>query len=132
MLAWWSVFCSIHQQRQGFRILEGLGLAVRLDQFSDRFSRTGLVDAGLVVGVLLDPFAAAGLIDLGLSVRFARFPVNPESGRSGLGGWRSAQSIRSARASSSLKVSVLPDFRTGSAGQGIIDVGLVVGVLLDL
>jgi hypothetical protein len=46
----------------------------------------GINDAGLVVGVLLDPFAAPGLIDLGLAVRFARFPINPESRRSGLGG----------------------------------------------
>jgi hypothetical protein len=107
-------------------------IALGLPDFRTDSAGQGIIDAGLVVGVLLDPFAAAGLIDLGLSVRFARFPVNPESGRSGLGGWRSAQSIRSARVSISLKVSVWFGFATGSAGQGIIDVGLVVGVLLDL
>jgi hypothetical protein len=55
------VFCSISEQFQRFPFLVGFGLVVRLARFSDRFSRTGLVDAGLVVGVLLDPSAAPGL-----------------------------------------------------------------------
>jgi hypothetical protein len=61
------------------------------------------------------------LVGFGLVVRLARFPVNPESGRSGLGGWSeqrrersrpqrcwldgwySARSLSNARASSALK-----------------------------
>jgi hypothetical protein len=81
MWAWWSVFCSISEQFQRFQFLVGFGLVVRLARFSDRFRLPDLKDAGLVVGVLLDPFAAAGLIGLGLAVRFDRFPINPESRR---------------------------------------------------
>jgi hypothetical protein len=40
--------------------------------------------------------------------------------------------LSSAGACRSRFGSVLPDFRTDSVFQGIIDVGLVVGVLLDL
>jgi hypothetical protein len=30
MRAWWSAFCSIHSQRQGFQLIEGPGLVVGL------------------------------------------------------------------------------------------------------
>jgi hypothetical protein len=55
MLAWWSAFCSIHSQRQGFRILEGLGWVVGL--CSGGAYRLGLpdfrTDSGFQVSTML-------------------------------------------------------------------------------
>jgi hypothetical protein len=95
MWAWWSAFCSIHSQRRGFQLLEGLGL-VRFCPISGQIqsSRASSMMAWWSV------FCSIHSQRWGLLISAWRF--------------------------------VLTDFRTGSAGQGIIDVGLVVGVLLDL
>jgi hypothetical protein len=61
MLAWWSVFCSIYQQRQVFQLLEGLGLVRFLPDFRTDSDFQGIIDVGLVVGVLLNLSAAPGL-----------------------------------------------------------------------
>jgi hypothetical protein len=89
-----------------------LGLAVRFARFPDRFRLPGRKDAGLVVGVLLDPLSSArasSALKVSVWFGFAQFPdrfSRTEHQRCGLGGRRSARSIRSARASSSLKVPV--------------------------
>jgi hypothetical protein len=119
MLAWWSAFCSIHQQRQGFQLLEGLGL-VRFCPISGQIQpdkASSMLAWWSVFCSISEQRQGFRILEgLGLVVRFARFPVNPESGRSGLGGWcvqrrelsghqrcwlggrRSARSIRSGGA----------------------------------
>jgi hypothetical protein len=68
-LAGWSVFRSISEQFQSFQRLEGLGPVVGLSSagayrlglpdFRTGSAGQSIIDAGLVVGVLLDPLSSA-------------------------------------------------------------------------
>jgi hypothetical protein len=87
--------------------LVGLGLT----DFRTGSAGQSIIDAGLVVGVLLDLSAAPGLVDLGLAVRFC--PISGQSGVAPIGAWWLILS-------------------SGGSAQGLNDAGLMVGILLDL
>jgi hypothetical protein len=84
-----SVFCSISEQFQRFPFLVGFGLVVRLDRFPDRFSRTEHHRCwlgGRRSAQSIRSARASSALKVSVWFGFARFPVNPESGRLGLGG----------------------------------------------
>jgi hypothetical protein len=88
MLAWWSVFCSIYQQRQGFQLIEGLGLVRFLPDFRTDSGFQGIIDVGLVVGVLLNLSAAPGLpVPCRFWLSGSACPISGQSGVSPIGAW---------------------------------------------